>query len=101
MKKQKQGENADAAGGEDDDEPWERPNALSVPEIRWGDLTLSKRILGRGRNGPVVEGYWRGVPVAIKHFDLDHGGGPSFQREIEAYAGLRDLQGKAVARLLL
>jgi len=83
-----------------DDEPWERPNALRVPEIGCDDVVLLKdERLGCGRNGPVTVGRWGDRRVAIKQFDLDHGGGPSFQRELEAYAALRDLQGQAVAKL--
>jgi len=90
-----------AAAANNDDEPWERPNTLGVLEIDCGDVDLFwDRRLGYGRNGPVVEGCWDGRRIAVKQFDLDHGDGPHFQRELEAYAALRHLQGTAVARLL-
>ena len=83
------------------DEPWEGPNRLGVLEVPENDLQIHwGRVLGRGRNGAVVEARWSGRTVALKQFDLDHGGGPHFQRELETYVALRRLQGKAVARLL-
>ena len=84
-----------------DDEPWERSNRLGVPEVPDDALQIHwDRVLGRGRNGAVVEARWSGQTIALKQFDLDHGCGPHFQRELETYVALRRLQGKAVARLL-
>ncbi|KAJ9526704.1 hypothetical protein QJQ45_017533 [Haematococcus lacustris] len=83
----------DAIRQRDQPSPW--APAEDVPELPLASLQLSSTCLGAGQCGPVMQGWLRGAPVAVKAMDAcDSPDGVELLRhEAQIYDILRDLQG--------
>ena len=69
-----------------------------LPWVPYSEIVIDTEVpLGSGRNGPVFQGQWGEVTVALKQFDVrSQVGLDAFQRETAAYSRLANAWGKFV-----
>jgi hypothetical protein len=68
--------------------------------VCWDDLCV-EGVLGEGRMGFVLSGWWKGVSIAIKMVDITKCDLTALTREKAAYRRLQHLQGRCIPRVVL
>jgi hypothetical protein len=93
------GSQADSGAGEDSEGAALPEDLLGVPRVPVSSVQCV-RAIGTGRQGTVHLAVWQGREVAVKMFDLDHGGEEAWEQEVSAYSHLREAWGELVPRPL-